>query len=1062
MPSRSKLNAICSQLLTQDDLNLSEALIQTILRHTVLTQIVCSDVSNSLRIFSTTQLYLSQITPLLHDFGFEIIDEVAYNIVHEKQNIYINRFNLDVKDPQKLSAAKSNIEAIVSEALMQKNFSQCKLYSLVFFENLNTREITLLRAFIEYVNQAVIAINHTIILHTLTTYHTLSKAFIDYFTTKFDPKITKREAKLAALSHSIEELIKGVPNITDDKILKLTYAALQAMLRTNYFIEREAIAFKIDTKCFSENLKGLQPNIEAFVYHPDFSGLHLRMSRVSRGGLRWSERHEDYRQEIKSLMITQEGKNAIIIPDGAKGGFVIHKEKSKITKEYFNEVYSSFIHNLLDLVDNMKEGKVIKDPNFVTYDGDDAYFVVAADKGTAAMSDVANAIAIERGFWLGDAFASGGSKGFGHKDLGITAKGALTSSKRFFIEEGIDIIKESITVVGIGSMNGDVFGNGMLYSKAFKLLAAISHKEIFIDPDPIPMVSYEERQRLFLAKDGSWGAYNASLISKGGGVFLRSKKSIELSDEIKKMIKTNRKTLSGEELARALLCMDMDMLFNGGVGTYVKSTEESNLDLGDKQNEAVRVDASDLRARVVCEGGNLGFTQKARIEYALLGGKINLDGIDNAAGVNTSDHEVNLKILLNTITSKGLLTVEEAQALLSSMTDQVVNAVLWNNYAQSLALSYDEQLSKLVLDDFISTIETLESQVVSFNRHDFLIPKNKNMREIITSKESIVRPVLSSLLSYSKIFVKELLLRNEFTKESFALQYLFKYFPKSFISAYEHEIKGHPLRNEIIATVIADRIINTQGSTFISDYQKLGEPSFMIKIKSYLISNQLFGANDIRHEIYRNDFILPIDTQYKLLGDIEHTLNFSTRWMVKYLDSSQIDAVYILNNKKALFTLLQRINPKKPKQYLEDNEAFNQFFNHLDYLRFAISTIIIKEETHHSYENVAEVFYKVVNEFEILYIITSLDHLSHSHLNEIKLKHQLMQFIEFIVVQITQKVLAFQRIDESAEAAFNSYIANDAEDFELVKAEITSFIEKESKDIKDIAVTVNQLMSSAI
>jgi len=1062
MPSRSKLNAICSQLLTQDDLNLSEALIQTILRHTVLTQIVCSDASNSLRIFSTTQLYLSQITPLLHDFGFEIIDEVSYNIVHEKQNIYINRFNLDVKDPQKLSAAKSNIEAIVSEALMQKNFSQCKLYSLVFFENLNTREITLLRAFIEYVNQAVIAINHTIILHTLTTYHTISKAFIDYFTTKFDPEITKREAKLAALSHSIEELIKGVPNITDDKILKLTYAALQAMLRTNYFIKREAIAFKIDTKCFSENLKGLQPNIEAFVYHPDFSGLHLRMSRVSRGGLRWSERHEDYRQEIKSLMITQEGKNAIIIPDGAKGGFVIHKEKSKITKEYFSEIYSNFIHNLLDLVDNMKEGKVIKDPNFVTYDGDDAYFVVAADKGTAAMSDVANAIAIERGFWLGDAFASGGSKGFGHKDLGITAKGALTSSKRFFIEEGIDITKESITVVGIGSMNGDVFGNGVLYSKAFKLLAAISHKEIFIDPDPIPMVSYEERQRLFLAKDGSWSAYNASLISKGGGVFLRSKKSIELSDEIKKMIKTNRKTLSGEELARALLCMDVDMLFNGGVGTYVKSTEESNLDLGDKQNEAVRVDASDLRARVVCEGGNLGFTQKARIEYALLGGKINLDAIDNAAGVNTSDHEVNLKILLNTITSKGLLTVEEAQALLISMTDQVVNAVLWNNYAQSLALSYDEQLSKLVLNDFISTIETLESQVVAFNRHDFLIPKNKNMREIITSKESIVRPVLSSLLSYSKIFVKELLLQNEFTKESFARQYLFKYFPKSFISAYEHEIKGHPLRNEIIATVIADRIINTQGSTFISDYQKLGEPSFMIKIKSYLISNQLFGANDIRHEIYRNDFILPIDTQYKLLGDIEHTLNFSTRWMVKYLDSSQIDAVYILNNKKALFTLLRRINPKNPKHYLEDNEAFNQFFNHLDYLRFAISTIIIKEETHHSYENVAEVFYKVVNEFEILHIITSLDQVSHSHPNEIKLKHQLMQFIEFIVVQITQKVLAFQRIDESAEVAFSSYIANDAEDFERVKAEIAGFIENEQKDIKDIAVTVNQLMSSAI
>jgi glutamate dehydrogenase len=1062
MPSHSKLNAICSQLLTQDDLNLSDTLIATIFRNTILTEITCTEHTNSIRIFSTTQLYLSQITPLLHDFGFTIIDEVAYNLQHEKQNIYINRFNLDVKNPKKLSAAKSNIEAIVSDALMQKNFSQCKLYSLVFFENLNTREVTLLRAFIEYVNQAVIAINHTTILHTLTTYHTISKAFIDYFTTKFDPKITKREEKLSALSQTIEELIKGVPNITDDKILKLTYAALQAMLRTNYFIGREAIAFKVDTKCFSENLKGLQPNIEAFVYHPDFSGLHLRMSRVSRGGLRWSERHEDYRQEIKSLMITQEGKNSIIIPDGAKGGFVIHKEKSQITKEFFTEVYSNFIHNLLDLVDNMKDGKVIKDANLVTYDGDDAYFVVAADKGTAAMSDVANAIAIERDFWLGDAFASGGSKGFGHKDLGITAKGALVSSKRFFIEEGIDIAKDSISVVGIGSMNGDVFGNGMLYSKAFKLLAAISHKEIFIDPDPIPLVSYEERQRLFVAKDGSWSAYSPALISKGGGVFLRSEKSIELSEEIKKMIKTNRKTLSGEELARAFLCMDVDMLFNGGVGTYVKSADESNLDLGDKQNEAVRVDASDLRAKVVCEGGNLGFTQKARIDYALLGGKINLDAIDNAAGVNTSDHEVNLKILLNTITAKGLLSEQESQALLSSLTDQVVNAVLWNNYAQSLALSRDEQLSKLFLNDFISTIETLESQVVAFNRHDFFIPKNENMREIISSKESIVRPILSSLLSYSKIFIKELLLRNEFTKEAFALEYLFKYFPKSFITAYEHEIKGHPLRNEIIATVIADRIINTQGSTFISDYHKLGEPSFLIKIKSYLISNQLFGANDIRYEIYRNDFKLPVHTQYQLLGDIEHTLNFSTRWMVKYLDSSQIDAVHILNNQKALFTLLKRINPKNPKHYLDDNETFNDFFNHLDYLRFAISTIIIKEETHHSYENVAELFYKVVNEFEILNIITSLDHVTTTRPSEIKLKHQLLQFIEFIVVQITQKILAFQRIGESAEVAFQSYIANDAEDFDLVKAEISSFTDKEQKDIKDIAVTVNQLMTSAI
>jgi glutamate dehydrogenase len=1062
VPTDSKFNAICAQLLTSEDLDIPKTLIKNVVKDKVLTQIIISENISSIRIFATKQLYLSQITPLLHDFGFNVIDEVTYNIENDKELIYINRFNLDVENQKKLLDSKDNIETIISDALMQKNFSQCKLYSLVFFENLSTREITLLRAFIEYVNQAVIAINHNNILDALISHHKLSKYFIEFFTTKFDPKLKNRQEKLKKISQMIEEEIKQVPNITDDKILKLTYAALQSMLRTNYFLNRDAISFKIDTKSFSQNLKGLQPNLEIFVYHPDFSGLHLRMSRISRGGLRWSERYEDYRQEIKSLMITQEGKNSIIIPDGAKGGFVIHKERSEITKEFFEEVYRAFINNLLDLVDNMKNSKIIKNPEIIAYDGDDAYFVVAADKGTASMSDVANDVAIKRDFWLGDAFASGGSNGFGHKELGITAKGALVSTKRFFIEDAINIDEHSINIVGIGSMKGDVFGNGMLYSKAFKLLGAISHKEIFVDPNPDTLISFKERERLFKAKDGSWSAYDKALISKGGGVFLRSKKSIELSDEIKKMLKTTRKVLSGEELARELLCMKVDMLFNGGVGTYVKSSDESNLDLGDKQNEAVRVDATDLKARVVCEGGNLGFTQKARIEYALLGGKINLDGIDNAAGVNTSDHEVNLKILINSIVSKGLLSKDESKALLASLTEQVVNTVLWNNYAQAIAISRDETLSKTFLNDFISAIEVLESEIVAFNRRDFFIPKNENMKAIITSDNTIVRPILSFMISYSKIFIKELLLRSGFTTETFALEYLFKYFPKSFISAYEHEIKGHPLRNEIIATVIADILINLQGSTFISNYKKLGEARFLVKIKSYLISNQLFGANDIRHEIYRNDYKLDIKTQYKLLCEIEHTLNFSTRWMVKYLDSSQIDAVHILDYKQPLFTLLKRINPKRPHIHLDENEDFNYFFNHLEYLRFAISTIIIKEETHHSFENVAELFYRVVDNFKILDIIVSLDKVKISNESDKKLKHQLLQFIEFIVVHFTQNILEFQRIDETPDTAFKNYIANDKEAFELIDIEIDNFILEEKKDIKEIAITVNQLMSSAI
>jgi glutamate dehydrogenase len=608
---------------------------------------------------------------------------------------------------------------------------------------------------------------------------------MSYFFTKFSPKLTKREKTMLQLEEKIEEAIKNVPNILDDKILKLTFALLKALLRTNFYFDKPSIAFKINTQQFAENLKGLQPNLESFVYHHDFYGLHLRMTKISRGGLRWSDRHDDYRQEVKSLMITQEGKNSIIIPSGAKGGFVINKPKEQITQEVFQGVYKEFIHNLLDLVDNVKDDEVIRDSRIVAYDENDSYFVVAADKGTASMSDVANSISKEREFWLGDAFASGGSNGFGHKDLGITARGAIMSTKRFFIEEGIDIYTTPISVVGIGSMNGDVFGNGMIESKMFKLVGAIGHKEIFIDPNPDLEKSYEERKRLFYSGSGSWSNYDKKIISQGGGVFLRATKEIVLSDEIKKLIGTTKKSMSGEELCRKLLTMPVDMLFNGGVGTYVKASDENNLDLGDKQNEAVRVDAIDLKAKVVCEGGNLGFTQKARIEYALKGGKINIDGIDNAGGVNTSDHEVNLKILLNIIQNKGIICQEENKKILEGLKEQVVNLVLWNNYEQALAISRDEYLSLKYINGFMGAVKVLEDNTL-FNRHDFYIPKNENFHEILNKNGSIVRPILSNLLSYSKIFMKAMLLKSNLIDENLCVQYLYKYFPKSFVGAYEH------------------------------------------------------------------------------------------------------------------------------------------------------------------------------------------------------------------------------------------------------------------------------------
>ena len=1058
----SSVNAVCSSLLSPKDLTIDTQLFDSIIKEDIITEII-DDVENpSINIFTTKQLYLSTILPVLHDFGFTIIDEVAYKIQKNKTDIFINRFNLKVDDTKKITQSKCNIENIISNSLNGVILSRCRLFSLVYNENLSIRKIMLLRAFIEYLDQSIISLNQNTILHTITHHSNISSLFTEYFIKKFDPKLTKREKLIKDIEIKIEDEIKKVPNIMDDKILKLTYALIQNLTRTNYFLNNEAISFKIDVQNFSENLRGLQPNIEAFVYHPEFSGLHLRMSKISRGGLRWSERVEDYRQEIKSLMITQEGKNSIIIPDGAKGGFIIHKKKSSITKEYFESIYSLFINNLLDLVDNIVDSKVTRDSNIIAYDGEDSYFVVAADKGTASMSDVANRISIERGYWLGDAFASGGTNGFGHKDLGITAKGSIISSERFFIEKGIDIKKESISVVGIGSMKGDVFGNGLLYSEQFKLLAAVSHQEIFVDPKPDIAKSYEERKRLFMAKDGGWRAYSKELISTGGGIFLRSTKSIELSAEIKKMLGTTKKTLSGEELAKKLLMMRVDMLFNGGVGTYVKSSDENNLDIGDKQNEAVRLDAVEIGAKVVCEGGNLGFTQKARIEYAKNGGQINIDGIDNAAGVNTSDHEVNLKILINIIQSKNLLDEQGAKDTLAGLTEQIVNLVLWSNYHQALAISKDGGLSRHYLNNFLSSIEVLDKNLSSFSRRDFFIPKNENINEILCPKGSIVRPVISSLLSYSKIFIKNILVKSTLVDETFALPYLYKYFPKSFVGAYEHEILKHPLRREIIATVMADSIINLQGTTFISDYDENKLDKFLVKIKAYLITNQLFDANDIRYEIFRNDFVMDYHKQYKLLNEIEHTLSFSTRWMLKYLNKHQVDVNHILDYKDDLFTILARVHKDNIVEILPENEQFNLFFSAIDYLRFAVAAIMVKENSSHSFENVALIFYLVVKDFKIVEMITSLDTIEISSTNEKTLRHQILQYIEYIVIHYTEQVLSFQRINETPEIAFSNFLENEKESFENIKEQIDLFMSKEIKDINEVSITVNKIMTSLI
>jgi glutamate dehydrogenase len=1056
------LGAVCSQLLSPEDLQIADAVRTALERDAIVTEITLSQGKAAVRLFSKTQLLLSDITPILHDFAFVVVDEVTYTVDRQQAKIFVCRFNLQVDDMAAFEKAKSNIEAVMTDSLTGQTFSSCRIYSLVYKQNLTLRQVTLLRAFVEYINQAVPSINFDTILLTVTRYDQLSRMLLRYFEARFKPGIADRKARVAEVEELISEAVKAVPDIVDDRILKLLVSMLNSIVRTNYYVDRETIAFKIDMSGFSEHLRGIQPRIESFVYHYDFRGTHLRMGPVSRGGLRWSERYDDYRNEIRSLMLTQEGKNAIIIPDGAKGGFVIDRSKAEMAPALFMTVYRLFITSLLDLIDNVEGEEIVRDDRIVAYDGEDTYFVVAADKGTASMSDTANAVALERAYWLGDAFASGGSHGYDHKALGITARGALTSAKRFFIERGIDIEKETISVVGIGSMNGDVFGNGMLYSKTFKLLGAISHKEIFIDPDPDPVKSFEERRRLFNAKNGGWSQYERAVISKGGGVWKRSDKSVELSEEVRRLLKTAATHLSGEALARALLCLDVDLLFNGGVGAYVKHSEESDLEVGDKQNESVRVNASQLRCKAVCEGGNLGFTQRARIEYALAGGMINLDGIDNAGGVNTSDHEVNLKILFKKLVFKGVLDEQGRNDALQHHSDTVVNQVLWSSYRQSLAIARDELLSRVYLDDFQEAIDIIAEQNSVFNRRDFYIPKRENFGEVLAKEGGIVRPILGSLLSYAKIFIKQFIIDTPLIDETFAQHFLYKYFPKGLVSVYEQEIREHPLRREIIATIMADTIINNQGVSFVSDFRLLGEKRFLMKIRAYLMCNALFGANDIRHTIFRNDYTMPVRLQYALLDQIEHVLNFAVRWMVKYTDEHTIDSLHLIDHKEELFEMLSKIRPKQSKVLIEGDDAFNRFFDVLDYLRFAVAVIVTKEQSKRSFEDVATLFYLVIERFAILRIINTLNALELKDDRELKLRRQLLEFTEYIAVHYTNRILAFQRAEESPREAFESYLANNAEIFDGILESIAELEGNEKATLTDITLIVNMLMSSVI
>mgnify|MGYP005986111721 CR=1 FL=1 len=1008
-------------------------------------------------IYTLNKSTLSDYIPILENFSFDIESEFYYILEQKKLKIYCRKYTINYDNNMDMSNKRKNIKAVL-EYVLGKQIPNTKLNSLSMLAGLSPLEIGVLHTVQTYANQLLLDITNSAITKALIKYSSIAKLFVEYFDMKFNPDYKNNKKIVSEIIEKIVDKIKDVQDITEDKILNLFLDILIAITRTNFYIVDDlfvnnALSIKIDVTKLSLHLKGVQPRIEIFVYNNAFVGTHMRRTKVSRGGLRWSDREIDYRNEIKSLMQAQRSKNSIIIPEGAKGGFYINE--SQVSAERFIEIYSIFINALLDVVDNYIEGKIVKNKNVISYDDEDPYFVVAADKGTSNMSDVANNISIERSYWLGDAFASGGSKGFNHKSMGITAKGSIKSVERFFIEKGVDFYDKEIRVVGIGSPKGDVFGNGIQLSKNFALVAAVGQSYIFIDPTPDIEKTYMERERLF-KNVLNWNDFDKSLLSKGGGVFKKSDKNISVSPEMKKLLDIKKDIINGIELTKAVLTAKVDLLFNGGVGTYVRGEDENDAQIGDKPNELTRVNAGELKTFAVCEGGNLGFTQKARVEFSKKGGKISADSIDNSAGVHTSDYEVNIKIILNALVKKGKISEDERLDVLHKLEADVENIVLETNYKQSLSLLLDELRSIKDLDLFKKTTLVLEENVENFVAKQYEIPSLDKFYFSLTYNATVARPLLSVLLSFSKIFLKTRILSDkELLNSELANEFLLNYYPKSFSALYAEEILQHPLKDDIIATCIANEIINAQGSTFIADYKKLGNEKFLLKIKSFIVLNNIISANTIRDELYSEDTKIDTKVQYKLFIELEDTLAFLTKWVVKHGKDSIL--IFEREHEYKTATSLFIENSNEDTLPITQNEYLNKFFTMIEYICMLTTIIQVKEDVKQNFTEIANLFVSTTKELNILELNRYI-HITEAHsVWDKRLKSGLIKETLEIISEIIDGIMHFKRTNETIHDAYITYKNINEHKFSKFNNDYKLLENSTSINLVNLTVVINSL-----
>ena len=835
---------------------------------------------------------LSDVLPTLENMGLKIIGERPHEIIFKDGNIvWVNDFDMVYVKSGFIDA--DNIKDVFQDAfenIWLKNAEDDGFNHLVLAAKFTWRETAVLRAYTKYLRQAGFTFSQIYVEQALVNNISIAKELIELFRLRFSTEYTDNQRPDAAVQIAkIEQLFDAVVSLDEDRILRRLLEVISATLRTNYFQKntdgknKNYISFKFDPSAISD-LPLPRPKYEIFVYSPRVEGVHLRGGKVARGGIRWSDRREDFRTEVLGLMKAQQVKNSVIVPVGAKGGFYPKQMPAEADRDTSMKegiaCYSTFIRGLLDITDNIKEGHVIPPADVVRYDEDDPYLVVAADKGTASFSDIANGISAEYDFWLGDAFASGGSAGYDHKKMGITARGAWVSVERHFRELGINPELTDFTVVGIGDLSGDVFGNGMLMSQHIKLVGAFNHMHIFLDPEPNAAASFEERKRLFNLPRSTWMDYTPELISKGGGIHSRFAKTIAISPEVKKILNLNKDTLAPNDLIKALLKAPVDLIFNGGIGTFVKSSLESHADVGDRASDAIRVDGSELNARAVGEGGNLGFTQLGRIEYSLKGGIIYTDFIDNSAGVDCSDHEVNIKILLNGLVNKDKMTLKQRNKLLVDMTDEVAKLVLRDNYEQTQMLSLEVSVVSHTMELFRRYLNELEKNGLIDRRLEFL-PDEKTLLDRKGNNLGLTRPEIAVLLAYCKILLKVDIMASDVPEDPFFIKQLMKAFPAVLCDKYLPEMKQHSLRREIVATQLAKSVTDRMGINFVERLQRETGATAAFIIRSYSIAESIFDLDGLWHQIEALDYKIATSVQQKMMLQLYFLVRRATRWFVR-------------------------------------------------------------------------------------------------------------------------------------------------------------------------------------